>query len=308
MMRGRVRGAACRARGSPACRAGRCGWSTKRAGRDHFDVQTPAGDRAVAAARLQRHGRAVTRFDPARAGRYSIRARTVKGAKQLGLVAAALQSPFRDDRVDRPPLRHPDPPHRGDARRDGAGRGRRRRVRRGPDRRARSRSGWPGCSGTRPRCSPRPGRWPTCSRSARSSRRARRCSASPRAHIARAELGAHGAIAGSRCGRGRIRAGQADLRRDPVAVRARHGAVLRAAPRRSRSRTPTTSPVVRCSRWPSSRTCGSGPPASAPASTSTVPGSGTRTSPPASRSRSTARSPRSSRSACPRGSAPRSAR
>ena len=111
-----------------------------------------------------------------------------------------------------------------------------------------------------------------------------------RAHIARAELGAHGALTGltMRTWIAPARAGRPG--RDPRAVRPRHGAVLRAAPRRSRSRTPTTSPAERCSR---STTCATlrdvRRPASASASTSTAPGSGTPTSPPASRSRSTAR-------------------
>ena len=80
--------------------------------------------------------------------------------------------------------------------RDGGGRGRRRRLRRGPDRPPRSRSGSPSCSASRRRCSPSPGRWPTCWPSGRWSASARRCSASRSAHIARAELGAHGAFTG----------------------------------------------------------------------------------------------------------------
>ena len=84
--------------------------------------------------------------------------------------------------------------------------------------------------------------------------------------------------------------GQVDLAAIRGDVRPRHGAVLRAAPRRSRSRTPTTSPAARCSRSTDLRGAARvRRPASASACTSTAPGSGTPTSPPASRWRSTAR-------------------
>ena len=55
---------------------------------------------------------------------------------------------------------------------------------------------------------------------------------------------------------------------------------------RSRSRTPTTSPAARCCRSRTCRRCATTPPRSGSGSTSTAPGSGTRTSPPASRSTS----------------------
>ena len=144
-------------------------------------------------------------------------------------------------RADRPPLRHPHPADRGDARRDGA------RPRSATTCTARtrpsspSRSGWPGCSGTRPRCSRPPGRWPTCSPSARWSRPARRCSASRRRTSPAPSSARTARSAGSRCAPGPP-AGPGRPGRDPVDVRARHGPVLRAAPRPSRSRTPTTSP------------------------------------------------------------------
>ena len=152
-------------------------------------------------------------------------------------------------RHDRPAQRHRHPADRGDAARDGRRRGRRRRLRRGPDGR---RAGGAGRRAVRPRggaVHARPGRWPTCSRSARWSPPARRCSARRAAHIARAELGAHGAAQ---------RPHHAHLARPATArstagagrrhVRARPGPVLRADRRGRRSRTPTTSPAARSSR------------------------------------------------------------
>ena len=111
-----------------------------------------------------------------------------------------------------------------------------------------------------------------------------------RAHIARAELGAHGAVTGLTMRTWARPARPGRPGRDRVDVRPRHGAVLRAAPPRSRSRTPTTSrggavlPLEDLRGAARVRR-----PASASASTSTAPGSGTPTSPPASRSRRTAR-------------------
>ena len=194
--------------------------------------------------------------------------------------------------------------------RDGRRRGRRRRVRRGPDRPRAARSGSPACSARRPRCSRRPGRWPTCSRCASLVGAGQEVLCEARAHIARAELGAHGGVhradhahlvAPARPGRPAppieemyapdmgpffVRT-DGDLGREHPQLRRRRGAPARRTCRR----------------------CGPGPTrVGLRASTSTAPGSGTRTSPPAPRSRSTARSPTCSRSACPRGSARRSAR
>ena len=131
------------------------------------------------------------------------------------------------------------------------------------------------------------------------------CEAS--AHIARAELGAHGAIGGITMRTWTHPRGRAELatissmfapdmgpffvRTAAVSVENTHnfagGAVL------------PLGELQELKDWAVG---------SAPASISTARGSGTRMSPPACHSRSTARSPRSSRSACPRGSAPRSAR
>ena len=132
------------------------------------------------------------------------------------------------------------------------------------------------------------------------------CEAS--AHIARAELGAHGAVTGLTMRTWRDPRGQVDLaaierlyapdmgpffvRTAAVSVENTHnfagGAVL-----------PLDGPPG---------APGLGRRRSASASTSTARGSGTRTSRPASRSRRTARAPTCCRSACRRGSAPRSAR
>ena len=109
-----------------------------------------------------------------------------------------------------------------------------------------------------------------------------------RAHIARAELGAHGAYSGVTMRAGST-SGAGRLARHRVAVRARHGAVLRPDRRDLRgehaqlrgrrgaaARRPPGAALVRRRRG---RGC-----------TWTAPGSGTPTSPPACRWRSTARS------------------
>ena len=84
-------------------------------------------------------------------------------------------------RDHRPALRHPHPPHRRHAAGDGRRRGRRRRLRRGPDRRASCRSGWPGCSARRRRCSRPTGSMANVlARRVAGRRPARRCSASRR--------------------------------------------------------------------------------------------------------------------------------
>ena len=66
----------------------------------------------------------------------------------------------------RPALRHPHPPDRGDAARDGDGRRSATTSSARTPRSAPSRSGSPSCSATRTRSSPRRGRWPTSSASA----------------------------------------------------------------------------------------------------------------------------------------------
>ena len=80
---------------------------------------------------------------------------------------------------------------------DGARRGRRRRLRRGPDR---PRAGGAGRRAVRPRGGAVHADRVDGQRAGRAHpgrARARRCCASPRAHIARAELGAHGALTGA---------------------------------------------------------------------------------------------------------------
>ena len=141
------------------------------------------------------------------------------------------------------------------------------------------------CSGSRRRCSRRPARWPTCSRSRRWSATGRRCSASRARTSLRAELGAHGALHRAHHAHLGRRAGQIDLDAIRGDVRAGHGPVLRAHHARSRSRTPTTSAAGRCSRSTTCRRCASSPTSvGVRACTSTARGSGTRTSRPALRS------------------------
>ena len=72
------------------------------------------------------------------------------------------------------------------------------------------------------------------------------------AHIARAELGAHGAIGGITMRTWTHPRGRPDLAAIRSMFAPGHGPVLRARPRRSRSRTPTTSRVARCCRSRSS--------------------------------------------------------
>ena len=112
-----------------------------------------------------------------------------------------------------------------------------------------------------------------------------------RAHIARAELGAHGAYTGvtMRTWIHAARPGRPPGHR--VAVRPRHGAVLRADRGDLGREHPQLRRAERCCRSPDLQACGPSRTGSACGSTWTAPGSGTRTSPPASRSRSTARSP-----------------
>ena len=132
------------------------------------------------------------------------------------------------------------------------------------------------------------------------------CEAS--AHIARAELGAHGAYSGVTMRTWIHPRGQVDLPTirtifapDMGPFFVPHGGDLgREHPQLRRRRGAAAAGPARPARV---RHRGR-----RRASTSTAPGSGTPTSPPASRSRSTARSPTCWPSACPRGSAPRSAR
>ena len=185
---------------------------------------------------------------------------------------------------DRPAQRHRHPADRRDAGGDGATprSATTSTARTRPS--ARSRSGSPSCSATRRRCSP-----PTGSM---------------------ANLLAVRALVGARPGgalRGRAPTSPAPSSAPTAAftgltmrtwtaparpgrpagdrgdVRPRHGAVLRRRPRRSRSRTPTTSPAERSSRSSDLRALRAYADARrGRASTSTAPGSGTRTSRPAS--------------------------
>ena len=109
------------------------------------------------------------------------------------------------------------------------------------------------------------------------------CEAS--AHIARAELGAHGAITGLTMRTWTHPRGQVDLAAIAAMYAPGHGAVLRA----HRGGLGREHPQLRRRRGAAARRPAGaarvGRPASAPASTSTAPGSGTPTSRPASRSR-----------------------
>ena len=127
------------------------------------------------------------------------------------------------------------------------------------------------------------------------------------AHIARAELGAHGAVSGITMRTWSHPRGQVDLDALEALFAPDLGPFL-VAPRPCRSRTPTTSPGERCSPAQTSTPCARGPTRRASACTSTVHGSGTRTSPPASRSTGTAPPPTCSACACPKAWALRSAR
>ena len=171
---------------------------------DHLRRADPAGQGQVGVAEGGHHRharRSSTRPRPAST-------RCARAPRRVGHGRAGrrpLQSPFREPSSSRPPLRHPHPPDRGDARRDGAGRGRRRRLRRGPDG-ARARGA--GRRAVRPRgraVHARPGRWPTCSRSARWSRPGRRCSASRRRTSPGPSSARTARSAGSRCAPGRTR-------------------------------------------------------------------------------------------------------
>ena len=129
------------------------------------------------------------------------------------------------------------------------------------------------------------------------------------AHIARAELGAHGAFAGITMRTWTATRGPGRPADDPVACSPPTWARSSCAPRRSRSRTPTTSPAARCCR---STTCGA---LRAFADERRCPDP-PRRRPDLERARrdrraarpSTAPSPTCCRCACPRGSAHRSAR
>ena len=222
-----------------------------------------------------------------------------------------LQSPFRDRQAaDRPPLRHPHPTDRGDARRDGAA------PRSATTSTARTRR----CCALEERVAglfgheaalftptgsmanvlavgslvaPGPGgavRVLGAHRARRARRARRRSAGSPCApgptRVARPTCAAIRSMFAPDMGPFFV-PHRGDLGREHPQLRRRRGAAARrpaGAARRGR-------------------------PASGPASTSTAPGSGTRTSRPASRSRSTAPiADGARRSACPRGSALRSAR
>ncbi len=197
----------------------------------------------------------------------------------------------------------------GDARGDGPRRGRRRRLRRGPDGRRRCRSGSPAMFGKEAALFTPTGSMANVLAVAALVGPGQEVLCESRAHIVRAELGAHGALTGTH---------QPDL------VASRTG---RSTWRRSRGCTPRTWARSSCAPTAVSventhnfaggigaadrRPAGAarlGRPRSAAPSTSTAPGSGTPTSRPARRSPTTARSPTPSRCACPRVSARRSAR
>ena len=174
---------------------------------------------------------------------------------------------------------------------------------------ARSRSGSPGCSATRRRCSRRPARWPTCSRSAPLVGAGQEVLCEARAHIARAELGAHAAYTGltmrTWTAPARRRRPAGDRRRCSPPTWGRSSCRPRAVSVENTHN--FAGGAVIADRGPA-RAAGVRRRRRRRASTSTAPGSGTRTSRPACRWRSTARSPTCWRSACPRGSVRRSAR
>ena len=143
-------------------------------------------------------------------------------------------------------------PTHGDARGHDHCAGRGRRVRRGPDRGQAGGARRRTCSATRPASSASPARWPICWGSGLSSSRGRRCSATSRRHIARAEMGAHGALLGVTM---RTFPSVAVAWTSTRSARSSRPTPDRTSSRRppSRSRTPTTSAAAPCSRSTSSR-------------------------------------------------------
>ena len=248
-------------------------------GRRHLRRADPARLGEVEAAGHRRDRRRARQVQPGQ-GRQVLGARAHgEGWVAVGLVADHYSPHFVSSR-DRPPLRHPHPADRGDARRDGAGRGRRRRLRRGPDR-ARARGA--GRRAVRARGGALHADRVDGQRAG--GRLAGRAGPGGALRV----VGAHRPRRARRARRDRrdhdahldAPAGPPGPAGDPVDCSRPTWARSSCAPRRSRSRTPTTSPAARCCRSTTSRSCAPGRPASVPACTSTAPGSGTRTSPPA---------------------------